>query len=91
MKKITTVAAIALTLFSGAALAEKGSAELNQVAQPTSMIQHQSSADLNMAPSDLTALNGGGEHNAIDQPNSVQHHTDADQHIALSELHSRNS
>lgn len=91
MKKITTVAAIAVTLFSGAALAEKGSAELNQVAQPTSTIQHQSSADLNMAPSDLTALNGGGEHNAIDQPNSVPHHTDADHHIALSELHSRNS
>lgn len=91
MKKFTTVAAVALTLFSGAALAERGSAEFNQVTQPTSSANLQTNADLYMAPSDLTALNGGGEYNVITHPESTAQNDNADLHFAASELTSRNS
>lgn len=44
MKLINTVAAAALILFSGAALAERGSGEANQISYPDSSAQHQTDA-----------------------------------------------
>ncbi|CAH1043012.1 hypothetical protein [Halomonas sp. TD01] len=44
MKLINTVAAAALILLSGAALAERGSGEENQIAYPDSSAQHQTDA-----------------------------------------------
>ncbi|WP_447554606.1 hypothetical protein [Vreelandella sp. EE22] len=41
MKKLTATAAIALALVSGAAFAERGSAELNAIGQPESDAVHQ--------------------------------------------------
>ncbi|WP_438455541.1 hypothetical protein [Vreelandella venusta] len=41
MKLINTVAAAALILFSGAALAERGSDEANKISYPDSSAQHQ--------------------------------------------------
>lgn len=92
MNKFTAVAASALALFSGAALAEQGSSELNKVVHPTSAPDDQTSADRNMVPSDLTSLNGAGGNNAISRPTSTAQHQDsAGKYIALTELTSRNS
>lgn len=44
MKLINTVAAAALILFSGAALAERGSGEDNKIVYPDSSAQHQTDA-----------------------------------------------
>ena len=92
MNKFTTVAAIALTLFSGAALAERGSDEFNEVAHATSQVQQQTIGERNMTPSDLTAVNGGSEKNAVSHPKSTaEYQSNGGQNIALTELTSRNS
>ncbi|WP_235039500.1 hypothetical protein [Vreelandella profundi] len=92
MNKFTAAAAIALTLFSGAALAERGSDELNEVAHATSQIQHPTIAERSMTPSDLTAVNGDDAKNAVSHPKSTaQYQSNGGQDIALTELTSRNS
>lgn len=57
MKVLNIVAAIALALVSGVALAERGSGEDNQITYPESTSQQQSGADGHNAFVDLSARN----------------------------------
>lgn len=95
MKKVTTVAAIAIALsattFSAAALAERGSEKLNTVMIPTSTA-HYSQEDLTMSPSDLPAINGGQAQNEVlDASFDESQQTVADRTIKGNDLHSLNS
>lgn len=56
MKKLALMTAISLALFSGAAFAERGAGEANQIAQPESSAQHQAS-DTHFVPSELSIRN----------------------------------
>lgn len=90
MKTLHTIAAIAVTLFSTAALAEQGSGEFNQVVHPTSAA-HYTSNDLNMAQDELTAVNGDAAKNEVAQPTTHEQHSVADRHMAPADLTSLNS
>ncbi|WP_422102179.1 hypothetical protein [Vreelandella sp.] len=89
MKKLTFISAIALTLTSTAALAEQGSAELNEIVHASSSA-NPSMESLNMAPADLTLVNGDAAKNSVIEPSSEAHHNSNDQ-IAQSDLPERNA
>ncbi|MCC5902199.1 MAG: hypothetical protein JJT87_09745 [Halomonas sp.] len=56
MKAFTLVTAIAMALFSGVALAERGSSEDNQIIHAESTAQHQT-VDTKMTPAELRDRN----------------------------------
>ncbi|WP_404345557.1 hypothetical protein LG331_07150 [Vreelandella aquamarina] len=91
MKKLTLISAIALTLTSTAALAEQGSAELNEVVHASSSASP-SAESLNMTPADLTLVNGDAAKNNVIEPSSEAHHANSnDGQIAQFDLPQRNA
>ena len=91
MKKLTLISAIALTLTSTAALAEQGSAELNEIVQASSSVNH-STESLNLTPADLTRVNGDAAKNTVIEPSSEARHSNSNNdQIAQSDPPHRNA
>ena len=91
MKKLTLISAIAMTLTSTAALAEQGSAELNEIVHSSSSVHH-SADSLKMTPADLTLVNGDAAKNRVSEPHSEATSANrGDSQIAQSDLPHRNA
>mgnify|MGYP000426805040 CR=1 FL=1 len=87
MKKVTFISAIAITLTSTTALAERGSDELNEIIQASSSANY-SAKELHLTPDDLVLINGGAAKNSVLEPSSEPDSNDNE--LTVSKLYELN-
>ncbi|MCB8889380.1 hypothetical protein [Vreelandella malpeensis] len=90
MKKLTATAAIALALVSGSAFAERGSAELNAISQPSSTIAHQSTGTQASVEQVIARNSASGEQITPAHSHVKRDHAQSDRKASLSQLTAKN-
>lgn len=89
MKKLTATAAIALALLSGSAFAERGSAELNAISQPSSTVAHKSTGT-QASIEQVIARNSASGEQVTPAHSHASHHEQSDRKASLSQLTAKN-
>ncbi|MCP1314996.1 MULTISPECIES: hypothetical protein [unclassified Halomonas] len=89
MKRLTATAAIALALVSGSAFAERGSAELNAISQPSSTVAHQSTGT-QASVEQVIARNSASGEQVTPAHSHASDHAQSDRKASLSQLTAKN-